>query len=222
MNVLEALNARHSVRVFRPDPIPRETILAIVEAALTAPSWTNSQPWEVFVAGGEPLERLRRAYLERYQSGVAPHPDIPGVAEWPPAIRKRVAELMGARSQLLGLDLDRPEDKKAFGLPNYRMFGAPVVVFLCLHRSLVGWPLFDLGSFSLALMLAAQEYGVQSVPAFSLSVYPDVVREELSIPEELALAIGIALGYADEQAPLNSFRTTRRSIQDVVRLHGLP
>lgn len=221
MNVLEALQARHSVRVFRPDPLPRETVLSIVGAALAAPSWTNTQPWEVFVAGGEPLERLRHAYLDRYEAGVAPHPDIPGIPEWPPAIRERVTELMTTRSALLGLDLGRPEDKKAFGLPNYRFFGAPVVVFLCMYRSLAGWPLYDLGSFSMALMLAAQEYGIQSVPAFSLSVYPDLVREELAIPDELALAIGIALGYADETAPLNSFRSTRRGFDEVVRVRGL-
>lgn len=221
MNVIDALKARHSVRVFRPDPIPRETVLAILEAATRAPSWTNSQPWEAFVVGGEPLERLRRAYLERYQAGAAPQPDIPGIAEWPAAIRERVGELMRSRSALLGLDLSRPEDKKAFGLPNYRFFGAPVVVFLCLHRSLVGWPLYDLGSFSMALMMAAQDFGVQSVPAFSLSVYPDLVREELAIPADLALAIGIALGYADDEAPLNSFRSTRRPFADVVRVYGL-
>ncbi|NLE74517.1 MAG: hypothetical protein GX604_07815 [Actinobacteria bacterium] len=221
MNVLNALQARHSTRVFRSEPIPRDTVLSIVGAALLSPSWTNTQPWEVFVAGGEPLERLRSAYLDRFHAGVAPTPDIPGVTDWPSALQQRAVELMTARSALLGLDLKRPDDKKAFGLPNYRFFGAPLVVFLGMHSNLTGWPLYDLGSFSMALMLAAQQYGVSSVPAFSLSVYPDLIRTELEVPEEVAVALGIALGYPDEEATLNSFRSTRRPFDDVVRLRGL-
>ncbi len=221
MDVLEAIRSRHSVRVFSPKPIPRKTLLSILEAALHAPSWTNSQPWEVFAAGGDPLERLRTGYTERFAAGVAANPDIPGVPAWPPTVQPRVAELMAARSSLLGLDLSNPDDKKVFAAPNYRFFGAPVVAFLCLDRSLSGWPLFDLGSFAMTLMLAAQEFGVDSVPAFSLAVYPDLVRAELSIPDELALALGVALGYPDEKAPLNAFRSTRRDLDEVVRLLGV-
>ncbi len=221
MDVLEAIRSRHSVRVFKSKPIERETLLSILEAALQAPSWTNSQPWEVFVAGGDPLERLRQGYAERFAAGATPQPDIPGVPGWPPDVQQRVAALMAARSSLLGLDLSNPEDKKVFAAPNYRFFGAPIVVFLCLDRSLSGWPLFDLGSFATTLMLAAQEFGVASVPAFSLAVYPDLVRSELSIPDHLALALGVALGYPDDTALLNTFRSTRRDLEDVVRFRGV-
>ncbi|MEW6423761.1 MAG: nitroreductase family protein [Bacillota bacterium] len=51
MNVIEALNSRHSVRAFKPDPVTKETLLKIIQAANQAPSWGNSQPWEVFIAG---------------------------------------------------------------------------------------------------------------------------------------------------------------------------
>jgi len=56
MNVLEALEARRSIRAYKPDPVAPELIKGIIEAANKAPSWANTQPWEVFVASGAPLE----------------------------------------------------------------------------------------------------------------------------------------------------------------------
>ena len=44
MNVLEAIHARHSYRGrFRPDPVPREDLVTIMEAGLAAPSGCNKQ-----------------------------------------------------------------------------------------------------------------------------------------------------------------------------------
>jgi nitroreductase len=48
MDVIEALNNRFSTRAFKPRDVPKETITKIFEAAARAPSWANSQPWEVF------------------------------------------------------------------------------------------------------------------------------------------------------------------------------
>ena len=44
MNVLEAIHTRHSYRGrFRPDPVPREDLVTIMEAGLAAPSGCNKQ-----------------------------------------------------------------------------------------------------------------------------------------------------------------------------------
>ena len=42
------LDARHSCRGFRPEPVGREAIERIVMAAGRAPSWCNAQPWQVW------------------------------------------------------------------------------------------------------------------------------------------------------------------------------
>ena len=57
MNVIEALNSRTSIRAFKSDPVSRETIFKIMEAAIRSPSWANTQPWEIYVAAGEALGR---------------------------------------------------------------------------------------------------------------------------------------------------------------------
>lgn len=48
-DVLEAMARRHSVREFRPDPVPDEVLITLLEAAHQAPSAMNHQPWEFVV-----------------------------------------------------------------------------------------------------------------------------------------------------------------------------
>src|SRR5438105_15000881 len=55
---LAFLRARHSVRDFTPAPIARETLERILQAAVTAPSSTNRQPWR-FAVVVEPALRAR-------------------------------------------------------------------------------------------------------------------------------------------------------------------
>ncbi|WP_206812175.1 nitroreductase family protein [Paradesulfitobacterium ferrireducens] len=71
-----------------------------------------------------------------------------------------------------------------------------------------------------SLMLAAQEYGIDSIPAVSLVAYPEIIRRELNIPDNLMVFFGIALGYADSNHPVNKPRSLRRPVEDVVRIIG--
>ena len=49
MDVMEAIRARHSVRIYTPDPVSEETLAALLDAARLAPSWANVQPCELIV-----------------------------------------------------------------------------------------------------------------------------------------------------------------------------
>jgi nitroreductase len=103
----------------------------------------------------------------------------------------------------------------------FQFFGAPMVIYLCLDRMLTAWSIFDMGLLAQSIMLAAQHYGVDSTVAAQLVSYPDLIRAELGIPDHLLILIGIALGYRDQQHPLNQYRSSRRPLQEVVRLKGL-
>jgi nitroreductase len=50
MDILEAIQARHSVRDFLSKPVPKDIIMEIMAAATRSPSGGNGQPWEIFVA----------------------------------------------------------------------------------------------------------------------------------------------------------------------------
>jgi len=70
MDIMETIDTRKSVRAFKADPVPKATLEAIMKAALRAPSWGNSQPWEFAVLGGDVMEKVKGAMLEKAQSGV--------------------------------------------------------------------------------------------------------------------------------------------------------
>ncbi|NLL18593.1 MAG: nitroreductase [Clostridia bacterium] len=221
MNVIDALQTRKSTRAFKPDPVEQSLIQQILEAANRTPSWANTQPWEIFVAGGEPLERLRQGYLENFQKGIAPNFELPAPQSWPEAHKNRINELGAGRFSSLGIDRDDQEARKKATELNFRFFDAPVVIFPCMHRDLSSWSLFDIGAFSMNIMLAAQHYGLNTIPAIMLAAYPDLLRKELSIPEELKIVVGIALGYGDPDSIYNKYTTPRRPLSELVRIVGI-
>ena len=114
MNVTDALISRFTCRAFKSEPVKKKMILDILEAATRAPSWANTQPWEIFAAGGEVLENIREAFLENFHQDVPRAPENPVPERWPPALKKRSEELRKERLKTLGLKGDdpaaRPED----------------------------------------------------------------------------------------------------------------
>lgn len=221
MDVLEALEARRSIRVYKNDPVAPEVIRSIIEAANRSPSWANTQPWEVYVAGGAPLENLRKRYLENFRKGVAPKLDIPAPKAWPTSHQERINQMGAGRFAALGIDRDDQEARRKTTEMNFNFFGAPHVIFLCMDRNLTPWSMFDLGSFAMSLMLAAQHHGLSTIPAVMLASYPDLIREEINIPQDLAIVLGIALGYGDLENIHNQYRTPRRSIDEFLKLAGI-
>jgi nitroreductase len=217
MNVTDALNSRFTCRAFNPDAVTKETIFNIMEAANHAPSWGNTQPWEIFIASGPALERLRSVYTEHFTNDIPINPEVKRPVDWPPALNERYQERTKTRLASLGIER-QDEDGRRFNMAqNFNFFGAPAVVFLCMDRTLTPWSLFDLGLISQSITLAAEQYGVGSAIAVQFASYPDLVRAELGVPADLSIVIGIALGYCDREHPQNQLRSTRRPVGDVVR-----
>ena len=136
------------------------------------------------------------------------------------SLQKRMEELGVERFKTAGIKRDDKAARQTIFETNYRFFGAPAVIYLCMDRSLTPWSIFDIGMLAQRIMLAAQQYGLGSIPAYNLVSNPDIIRKELEIPDDLSIIIGIALGYSDTQHPQNKFRSPRRPIQEVVRFKG--
>jgi len=221
LNVLEALQARHSTRAYKPPAVDRKTILQILTAANCAPSWANTQPWEFYVAAGKPLAHLRQRYLEHFEKGVPQSPDIPSPHSWPKEHKERILTLGAERFAAMGLAKEDKEARLEVFKNNFRFFNAPAVIFVCMNRELSLWSLYDLGSVSQSLMLAAQHYGLNTIPAVLMVGYPEIIRQELQIPDNLKIVIGIALGYGDPESSQNKYLTTRRPLEEFVKLVGI-
>jgi nitroreductase len=135
MEVLEAIQARYSVRDFLSKPVPKEIIMKILTAAIYSPSGGNSQPWEIFIASGTTIKKIREAYQERIL-GVIGEPITPIEPPLLPGfIQERMTIIRNERLQLLGLDPADPESMKVFMEWGARLFGAPVISAYCSKRS---------------------------------------------------------------------------------------
>lgn len=97
MNVIDALNSRFTCRAFKPDAVERETVIKILETATHAPSWGNTQPWEIFVADGLVPDKIRQAYMDNFKKGIPSKLEIPAPLNWPPYIAQRTQDLLSER-----------------------------------------------------------------------------------------------------------------------------
>ena len=211
MNVVEAITSRHSTRAFLSTPVEREKLDAVLAAAVHSPSWANTQPWEIFVATGNTLERIKKGYQKKYAEKVAGTPETPRPIEWPEAAQKRTQQLRSDMARDCG------DAVKEFGVLNQTMFNAPMVVYICMDKILSEWSLYDIGAYSQSFMLAAHEQGLSTIPAITLTLYPDILRRELKIPDNFKITIGIAVGYSDKEHGINKFVSSRSPLTETVR-----
>src|SRR6266540_6766470 len=58
MDVFEAIHTRHSQGKVKPDPLPRELIKQLLDAAVQAPNHYKVRPWRFVVLTGEARHRL--------------------------------------------------------------------------------------------------------------------------------------------------------------------
>lgn len=213
MNVIEALNARSSTRAFLSKPVDKEKLNAVLEAAVRTPSWANSQPWEVFVATGNTLDKIKNAYKQKYAEKATATPETPRPTEWSQAAKKRQQQL---RPDMVR---DCGDAAAQFGALNQSMFNASTVIYVCMDKVLSEWSLYDIGAYSQSVMLAAIEHGLATIPAITLVLYPDVLRHELKIPDNLKLTIGIAIGYSDKDNQINNFVSSRSPLSETVHFY---
>ncbi len=217
MDVSEAVAARMSVRAFRPDPVAGDVVRAILEAAHQAPSGGNLQPWRVFALAGEPLAEFKamigRRPLEEPEYDVYP-PNL-----WEP-FRTRRYQCGEDLYASIGIGReDRPARLRQLAR-NAEFFGAPVGLFFCLERRLGPPQWSDVGMYMQTVMLLAVERGLSTCAQEFWARYPGAVAGFLGLPDDLQVFSGMALGYADDTAPINGWRTRRDPFDDWCEMRG--
>jgi nitroreductase len=206
MDFFQAVTMRRSIRRFKPDPVPEALLREILGAARWSPSWGNTQPWEIAVVTGEPLERLRKASRQRFLDGVIPVPDTPMPDTWPEPLKKRY---QGVGKQVLtALSIPRGDEEARIRYRGdmFAFFGAPCLLLFCVDRSLAReYAMLDTGVIVQSVCLLAHARGVGSCILAAAASYPALIREIVPIPETRAILVGAALGYPDAEAPINQF-----------------
>jgi len=219
MEVAEAIRQRRSVRAFKPDPVPKKLLRKIIEAALWAPSWANTQPWEFAVVTGKTLESIQEAFLERGEQ--EPLSEVARPYEFPEPYLSRIQALAPK-----GFTPTK-ESMEARRIQNYKNYGAPAVIYLIVDRSMYfqskginAWSLYDSGSVVQNIMLLATDYGLGTVAQAQSVIYPDIIRKFVPIHESKLIALGVAIGYPDWDNPANETRTPREPFDKVVTWYG--
>jgi len=210
MEALECIKTRYSARGFKPKPIPRNVMNQILEAVRNTPSYTNTQPWEVVVVSGKKKDELSKVIFALAKAKAPTSPDLPMPKGWPAAHDARGHEHGARRLATLGIERGDEAGRENLRLLNFEFYGAPCVVFLFMDGSLEEWSIFDMGLFAQNFILAAHSQGVESVLQASLTNYAPQIKKFLGVAESKKLIIGISLGYPDNEAKLNKYRSLKQ------------
>ncbi|MDO8491659.1 MAG: nitroreductase [Dehalococcoidia bacterium] len=220
MDVIEAIKTRQSIRAFKPDPLPRALLEKVMEISLHSPSGSNMQPWSFVVVGGEQMEEMKQALVERTRSGAQWAADFPLPAP-DGVLRERRRKVMGQMYDSLGIARHDQAGKDRWWEVMDRFFEAPNGIILCLEKSLMPFHLIDAGLILQTLMLAAHNYGLGTCVIYRGVIYPDILRKMFDIPDSKVLVSAVAIGYPNAKAPVNQFRSSREPMDSLVKWYGV-
>ncbi|MBM4451999.1 MAG: nitroreductase [Chloroflexi bacterium] len=225
MDIVEVISQRRSIRAFKPNPVPQKVLKEIVELALRAPSWANTQPWEFAIVGGKKLEEVREGFMAR--SSDIPNPDVPIPKEFPEPFNTRRRAVGASVFEIKGIGREDKEKRVAWTLAGLRLFEAPNAIYILTDRSFYlqagsvnVWPIFDCGCVAENIMLLATKHGLGTIAQIAAVMYPDVLRKVLEIPDSKVIVLGIAIGYPDWDESINQLHTDRVPLDEVARWHG--
>ena len=214
MEALELIRERRSYRAFKPEPVTKEVMQKIVEAAGNCSSYTNTQPWEMFVISGKKRDELSRILYKLAEEHAPASPDIALPTNWPEELDQRNREHGARRLNILGIDRDDKAGREEMRLLNFEFLGAPCAVFLFMDKSLGEWSLFDMGLFAKNLVLAAASLGVGSCIQASVSEYAGDIKKYLGLAEDKKLICTISMGYPDPDARHNQYRSLKKKPEE--------
>jgi len=215
MDVIDAIKARHSVRAYKPEPVPKDILAELMEVALRAPSWANTQTWEFAIVGGETMRELKQSLGDKASAQDERYPDIPR-PEWPSPYRERGRENGIRLYQMLGITRGNTEKELQWFVDMYRFFDAPNAIIVYTDRELSVWALLNVGLIAQTIALGALNYGLGTTILAASVSYPDEVRRMLNIPESKQLVIAMAIGYPDLEAEVNRFCSNREPLETMV------
>lgn len=224
------VRARHSVRAFRPDPIPAGVLDAVLDDARHAPSWSNTRPYCLAVASGAQADRLRAAYAAEFDAALGmyhrkpaafaraaftgrfPDGDFPTWRRYPEDLRASSVTVGRDLYAHLGIERGDRAARDAWNRGNCEFFGAPTAIWVFVHAKLLPFSAHDAGLTLQTLMLSATAHGLGSCALGVLATWRRPIDAEFAIPRHYKLVTGLALGHPSD-ASVNEFRAEHPPIR---------
>jgi nitroreductase len=221
-SVAEVIAQRRSIRAFLAQPVNTDLLKDILIQAARAPSGGNLQPWKIHLVVDQRLVDLKLVMAERtrdsFQEDATDYEVYPRSLSEPYRTRRyKTGEDM---YRLLGIGADQKEARTQRFRDNFQLFGAPAALFCCIDRNMGRPQWVDLGMYLQSVMLLLKSKGLDSCPQESWSLFPKTVCNFLDVPGDEMLFCGMAIGYADPDAPVNALVTERAAPDEYIRIHA--
>jgi len=215
-----AITSRMSARSFTSQAVSRATLHDILQVASRAPSGTNTQPWKVYVLQGQSRQtlvdkvcaahdalRADPALADKYREAYDYYPE-----KWiSPYIDRRRENGWGLYG-LLGIGKGDKDAMHEQHQRNFHFFDAPVGLMFTIDRVLGRGSLLDYGMFLQNVMVAARARGLHTCPQAAWNGFASIILPHIGAGGGEMLVCGMSLGYADEQARVNTFHTPREPV----------
>jgi nitroreductase len=226
MDIVEALRNTGAVREFGPDPVPDDMVVGLLDTARFAPSGGNRQAWRVVVVrDGDIRRRLRDIYLQGWYPYLAM--GAAGLVPWAPLTdRAAEAAALEAAPEMAASAAAGPGGfaEHLDEVPVLLVLLADLRALAAVDRDLDRYTFVGGASiypFAWSVLLAARAEGLAGVMTTMATRHEDDVRALLAVPDHLAVAGVVALGWPVHQPT----RLRRRPVSDfatVDRFDGPP
>jgi nitroreductase len=113
---------------------------------------------------------------------------------------------------LLGIGKADKDKMHAQHQRNYKFFDAPVGLMFTLDKEMGRGSLVDYGMFLQSVMLAARAHGLHTCPQAAWNGFATIILPHIGAGPDEMLVCGMALGFADDQDIVNTFRTPRETV----------
>lgn len=217
-----AITSRMSVRAFTSQPVALQTLTDVLQVASRAPSGTNTQPWKVYILQGASRDSLCAQVCDAHDA-IRADPTLAAQyrEEYDYYPEKWVSPYIDRRREngwgLYGLLGIGKADKDKMHLQhqrNYKFFDAPVGLMFTMDRVMGRGSLVDYGMFLQNIMVAARGHGLHTCPQAAWNGFAKIILPHIGASTDEMLVCGMALGYADEAALVNTFHTPRVPVAD--------
>lgn len=222
MDVRDAVASRYSCRSFLGKAVSENVVREIVQQAGRAPSAGNMQPWRVYALTGQPLEQLKALLAPRMNE--LPKGEGTDYTIYPEPLgepyRTRRSEVGELLYRSIGIPRDDRTARYRQFARNWKFFDAPVGLFFAREKShgMAQWA--DIGGYLQTVALLARGYGLHTCPQQAWVSFHRTVRQFLEIPDHLMIYSGMSLGYADNAAPINRWRSPRAPLTEWATFRG--
>ena len=221
MNALDLFTQRRSVRAYLPTPVSEDLLGQIMTTARLAPSGANLQPGVFVAVRGTVRQQLSDDLAQAWREGRQETEDYDYFPKpMPHTLRRRQVAAAQALYGALGVARDDRAGRDAQFERNFRFFDAPVALIVTMPHDFGAGGYMDLGMTLYGLMLAAQAKGLSTCAIGAMASYPSLIRQHVGLDAETKVVCGMALGYADPDAPVNQTQTTRCALDEYFKVIG--